>query len=411
MALQSEAARPTLEQRKGEMAKIFREILNHDTYQGKPFIPIELPIKGTKGVDRYYPPLLVEGDENSYEQAFVIHQRQFPTDMIGHKDPRTGYSVMVWLPNLDESKPDGMYKSPPYLKYTEFTPPEDSKGPLRYVIFDSGKSIEIPTSKGTGMMDSISEFMTLMQGAMRTDGSSTDLSRAKLDGSMWVKSVGKGSAEVDEANKFEKLFENLLAKETHSFHPSDYIDQLERREVVDLSRHALAQPLVLEKLNPKSKGEYQGYTLPEVSISNPDGGYTVRLVQIIKSPQGEPIELGLNLIVKSAPKLLTPKAIPIDSEGKTLLPGFVYRAPHITEIFNVTDVLTGGGDRYVVLRGNRQLSDPYPGTQLTHKERYPLFALSRLNRYMDAMLGSTRPIIAPFKPMADIIRDIRHPKS
>ena len=49
MTSQSEAARPTLEQKKGEMAKIFRGILNHDAYQGKPFIPIELPIKETKG--------------------------------------------------------------------------------------------------------------------------------------------------------------------------------------------------------------------------------------------------------------------------------------------------------------------------------------------------------------------------
>jgi len=61
MTLQSEATRPTLEQRKGEMAKIFREILNNDMYLGKPFIPIEVPIKGTKGtkgIDRYYPPYL-----------------------------------------------------------------------------------------------------------------------------------------------------------------------------------------------------------------------------------------------------------------------------------------------------------------------------------------------------------------
>lgn len=390
MTLQTEAARPTLEQRKGEIAKIFREILNCDTYQGKPFIPIELPIKGTKGFDRYYPPIFVEADEDNYEQAFVVHHRHFPTDMIGHKDPRTGYSVMVWLPNLDKStKPDGMYKFPPYLKYTEFTPPEDSKGPLQYVIFNSGKPIEIPTSKGTGMMDSISEFMTFMQGAMEKDGSSVDLSRAKLDGSMWVKSVGKESAEVHEDHKFIKLFNELLKKEAGNF-PSGYLDKLHRLEDINLSKHFLS------KLNSDLKGEYQGYALPEVSILDPDGGYAMQLVQITKSPQGEPIEPGLKLIVKSAPRLLTPKTIPIESEGRSLFPGFVYRAPQITEIFNLTDVFNGGGpSTYVVLRGNRnrQLSDPYPGTQPPHKERYPLFALSRLNRYIDAMLGSTRPII------------------
>lgn len=410
MALQTEAARPTLEQRKGEMAKIFREILNYDTYQGKPFIPVEVPIKGTKGkgIDKYYPPIFVESEED-YEQAFVVHHRQFPTDIIGHKDPKTGYSIMVWLQNLNSRKPDGTFAAPNFIKFAEFTPPEDSKGPLQYTEFDleSGKPILRQITQG-GMIGTISEFMTLMQGEMRTDGSSVDLSRAKLDGSMWVKSVGEGSAEVHEANNFYKLFDKLLEREAQNF-PEGYIDQLERREVIDLSRHALAQPLVLENINPLSEGEYQGYTLPVVPISRHKGENTVQLVQITKSPEDEPIEPGLHLIVRSFPKLLTPKEIPIEGLGVSRLPGFVSQAPLNNEIFNVTDVLTGGGDRYVVLQGNKRLSDPYPGTQRAHKERVPLFVLSRLNGYMNDMLVSTR-LAAPFKSMADIIRDIRLPK-
>lgn len=135
MTLQTEAARPTLEQRKGEMARMFRGILNYDTYNGTPWIPIEIPIKGTKGVDVYYPPIFVK-DENDHEQAFVIHHRRFPTDIIGHKDPRTGYSVMVWERNLDNNRPDGALMTPSFVGYSEFTPPEDSKGQLKYVRLD-----------------------------------------------------------------------------------------------------------------------------------------------------------------------------------------------------------------------------------------------------------------------------------
>lgn len=253
------------------------------------------------------------------------------------------------------------------------------------------------------MIDIISEFMPLMQGAMRTDSSSVDLSTAKLDGSMWIKSVGKESAEIHERHEFVKLFDELLTEEAENF-PLDYIKQLQALDIIDLSRHYLSRPLYISK--PLVFGKYQGFTLPEVSILDPDGGYTVQLAQIIYSLWGEPIEPGLKLIVKSAPKLLTPKVIPIDGEGKSLLPGFVYPSPQITEIFNLTDVLTGGGpSTYIVLRGNRQLSDPYPGTQRPHKERVPLFALSRLNGYMNAMLD------AIYERNSEIIRDIRYPKS
>lgn len=319
----------------------FQKVLNHANYKGKPWMPYQLPIEGIRGgVETHYPPLFNK-DPSGENFAFSISHKKYPEDILGHANAKTGFSVTVWKENSDETIPPGVaaWNPPKYIVHNEFAP---------------------------GAPDATQErakFLELMNGALVHDASVAEISLPKD-----MKDVLSGA---------QMSLGLIVRKETDKF-PLGYVEKLSKLTDLDLSKHDLQAALYQDNINSGSKGEYKGFTLkPLVERLS----YTMQLANFTQCPKGEPIKPGLKLIVRNKPDLLTTKDVPLVDDGTVLNCGNINHAPEITEIIDIGAILEGKADdsSYVVLRDNKQVTNPYPFTQPAHVEKSQNFQLLRLH--------------------------------